>query len=113
MSVGEELSTLESLVRRMRYVSTYSEVVADDTNLFVDFCKNALECLKNLYNTYKERTGVTLKDVETWIGMADTRVWNMRYVKTFDMVMPDDHNLVIDCLKTLELAASKLLSVLS
>jgi hypothetical protein len=92
----------------MRYVSRGTEVTADDTNLFVDFCKNALECLKSLYSTYRDRTGETIKDVETWLGMADTKVWSMRYMRTGGVVMPDDHNLVLDCLKLLELAASEL-----
>jgi hypothetical protein len=104
MSVNDLIATLEDLIGKMKYVADGQMVLAEHTNLFVDYCDNAVSLLKQLYELFKSKTGKTLPNVEVWISMADYRVGLMRKVKFGDIVISRDHNLVIDVLKPIELA---------
>jgi len=104
MSVDELIARLEDLIGRMRYVADGEMVLAEHTNLFVDYTAAAVELLKLLYELFKAKTGRTLPNTEMWISMADSRVGLMRKVKYGDLVLTKDHNLVVDSLKPIELA---------
>jgi len=104
MSVDELIARLEDLIGRMRYVADGEMVLAEHTNLFVDYTATAVELLKLLYELFKAKTGRTLPNTEMWISMADSRAGLMRKVKYGDIVLTKDHNLVVDSLKPIELA---------
>jgi hypothetical protein len=95
---------MEEIVSTMRYVNPKDEVRADDTNKFVNFAKRAVELMKKVYELYKLKTGKRLPLVEEYISMAETRAGFLKEVKTLDIIHPDDHNLIIDTLKPIELA---------
>jgi hypothetical protein len=95
---------MEEIVSSMRYVKPKDEVRAEDTNLFVNFTKKAAELIKKVYELYKLKTGERLLLVEEYISIAETRARFLKEVKTLDIIHPDDHNLIIDTLKPIELA---------
>lgn len=102
------IASLEDIVGKMKYVADGEYVLAEHTNLFVDYAATALQLLKQLYELFKAKTGRTLPNTELWISMADSRVGYMRKVKFGDLVMTRDHNLVIDSLKPIELALKEI-----
>ena len=101
------ISTMESLISTMESyrpeMATGKYVYARHTNVFIDFCRNALEACKIIYDDFKKKTGKTLPDVEVWLQMAETRVGFMEKRKFGDLVVTRDHNLVVDSLKPMEL----------
>lgn len=101
------ISNLDSLLSQMKgYRSEMADgkyVFARHTNVFIDFCSNALEAVKQIYEEFKAKKGITLPDVEDWIKMAEDRIGYMEKRKFGDIVLTRDHNLVIDSLKPLEL----------
>jgi len=108
MSLDDLISTLEDLLSQMESyrpeMADGKYVYARHTNVFIDFCSNALEAVKQIYEEFKAKKGITLPDVEDWIKMAEDRVGYMEKRKFGDVVLTRDHNLVIDSLKPLELA---------
>jgi hypothetical protein len=89
----------------MRYVKTGDEVRAEDTNKFIAYTRKAVELVKKIYELYKVKTGNTLPLVESYISMADMRAGFLKEeVKSLSVIHPDDHNLIIDTLKPIELA---------
>jgi hypothetical protein len=108
MSVSDLIASLEDTISKMKYVADGEYVLAEHTNLFVDYTTTALQLLKQLYELFKAKTGRTLPNTELWISMADSRVGYMRKVKFGDLVMTRDHNLVIDSLKPIELALKEI-----
>jgi hypothetical protein len=104
MSVSDLIASLEDIVGKMKYVADGEYVLAEHTNLFVDYTITALQLLKQLYELFKAKTGRTLPNTELWISMADSRVGYMRKVAYGDVVMTRDHNLVVDALKCIEVA---------
>lgn len=104
MSLDELISRLEAAIAELRPVSAGEYVYAAHTNVFVDWLSDALAACKELYERFKERTGRTLPNVESWLNMTEVRIDLMRKVKYGDYVFPRDHNLVVDAMKPLELA---------
>ena len=112
MSLDDLISAMEKLVSTMDSyrpeVVTGKYVYARHTNVLIDFCKNALEACKKLYEDFKAKTGRALPDVEYWLQMAETRVGFMEKRKFGDLVVTKDHNLVIDSMKPMELVLQRL-----
>jgi hypothetical protein len=108
MSVNDLIATLEDLIGKMKYVVDGQMVLAEHTNLFVDYTANAVSLLKLLYELFKAKTGRTLPNTEAWISLADSRAGLMRKVKYGDIVLTKDHNLVVDTLKPVELALKEI-----
>jgi hypothetical protein len=104
MSVNDLIATLEDLIGKMKYVADGQMVLAEHTNLFVDYTSNAVSLIKQLYELLKAKTGKTLPNTEMWISLADSRASLMRKVKYGDIVLSRDHNLVIDTLKCIEVS---------
>jgi len=104
MSVQEMIDKLQDIVGKMRTVADGQMVLAEHTNLFVDYTTTAVELLKLLYGLFKAKTGRTLPNTEVWISMADSRAGLMRKVKYGDIVLTRDHNIIVDVLKPVELA---------
>jgi hypothetical protein len=104
MSVNDLIATLEDLIGKMKYVADGQMVLAEHTNLFVDYSTTAVSLLTQLYELFKAKTGRTLPNTELWISLADSRAGLMRKAKYGDVVLTKDHNLVVDALKPVELA---------
>jgi hypothetical protein len=108
MSVNDLIATLEDLIGKMKYVADGQMVLAEHTNLFVDYTANAVSLLKLLYELFKAKTGRTLPNTEMWISLADSRASLMRKVKFGDVVSTRDHNLIIDTLKCIEVSLEEI-----
>ncbi len=108
MSLDDLISEMEGLEARMELVKDGDFVMSSHPNLLVDWIGCALEACKMLYQMFKDKTGRTLPDVEGWLSMAETRYGFARKVKFGDVVLPRDHNIIIDVMKPLELALQKI-----
>ena len=108
MSVSDLIASLEDLIGKMKYVADGQMVLAEHTNLFVDYTTTAVSLIKQLYELFKAKTGKTLPNTEMWISLADSRASLMRKVKYGDIVLTKDHNLVVDALKPVELALKEI-----
>jgi hypothetical protein len=104
MSIEDKIAFLESLVPQMDVVRKGDYVLAKHPNVFVDFTNTALDLLKELYDLFKEKTGRSLPDAEYYIGMAESRADYFRKVKFGDIIRVQDHNLIIDTWKPMEIA---------
>jgi len=104
MSIEDKIAYLESLVPQMDVVKKGDYVLAKHPNVFVDFTVTALDLLKELYELFKEKKGYRLPDVEYYIGMAESRANFLRKVKFGDIIRVQDHNLIIDTWKPMEIA---------
>jgi len=104
MSVDDLIASLEDIISKMKYVVDGEYVLAEHTNLFIDYTSTALRLLKQLYMLFKAKTGRTLPNTELWISMAESRAELMSKVKYGDIVKTRDHNLIVDTLKPIELA---------
>jgi len=103
-SIDNLITDLENLVNSMRYVNSSDEIRADDINLLIRYTKEAVELLKAIYDSFKTKTGKTLSDVEYYINVADMRSSYLQEVLSLDAIDPDNHTIVIDTLKLIELA---------
>ena len=104
MGVEEKIAYLQSLIPQMDYVKKGDYVLAKHPNVFVDFTNTALDVLIELYGLFQRKTGRSLPDVEYYIGMAESRANLMRKVKFGDIVRVQDHNLIVDTWKPMEIA---------
>jgi hypothetical protein len=100
--IEEELAKLKDLIDRMRYVSEGEYVLAEHTNTFREYVSTGIEALKKIYEYYKAKFGERLKIVEDNIEMAENRLKFLPEVKYGDVVATRDHNIIIDCLKSIE-----------
>ena len=108
MGVDEDISEMEALLAQTEYVESGQYVYARHPALFVDFLKYLIDAVKLLYDEFKNKTGRTLPDVESYIDMAENRYSFARKPKTFDLVLTKDHNVIIDTFKPLELALRRM-----
>jgi Na+/phosphate symporter len=102
--IEEELAKLKDLIDRMRYVSEGEYVLAYHTNTFREYVSVALEALKKIYEYYKAKFGERLEILEENIDMAENRLKFLSEVKYGDVVATRDHNIIIDCLKSIEIS---------
>jgi hypothetical protein len=102
--IDAQLTKLRDLLDRMRYVSEGEMVLAAHTNLFREYVLTALDALKELYAFYKSKFGTTLPLVEDMIGLVENRIGFLPVVKFGDVVATRDHNIIIECLKAIEIA---------
>jgi hypothetical protein len=102
--IEEELAKLKDLIDRMRYVSEGEYVLAEHTNTFREYVSTGIEALKKIYEYYKAKFGERLKIVEDNIEMAENRLKFLPEVKYGDVVATRDHNIIIDCLKSIEVS---------
>jgi signal-transduction protein with cAMP-binding, CBS, and nucleotidyltransferase domain len=102
--IDTQLTKLRDLLDRMRYVSEGEMVLAAHTNLFREYVLTALDALKELYAFYKGKFGATLPLVEAMIELVENRIGFLPVVKYGDVVATRDHNIIIECLKAIEIA---------
>lgn len=104
MTIDELIEELRKIATSMVFVKDGEYVLSEHTNAFIDFVVTALELLKQIYENFKQQTGKELKNVEEWIEIASKRVNKLEKRKYGDIVVPSDHNLVIDTLKCIEVS---------
>jgi glycerophosphoryl diester phosphodiesterase len=102
--IDAQLTKLRDLIDRMRYVSEGEMVLAVHTNLFREYVLTALDALKELYAFYRSKFGTTLPLVEDMIELVENRIGYLPEVKYGDVVATRDHNIIIECLKAIEVA---------
>jgi hypothetical protein len=102
--IEDKLWKLERLIKRMRYVSEGEYVLAEHTNLFREFVVTALDALRELYEFHKSKSRTALPLVEAMIELAENRIGFLPEVKFGDVVATRDHNIIIECLKAIEVA---------
>jgi len=102
--IEEELVRLKDLIDKMKYVSEEEYVLAYHTNTFREYVSVALEALKKIYEYYKAKFGERLEILEENIDMAENRLKFLSEVKYGDVVATRDHNIIIDCLKSIEIS---------
>jgi len=108
VSLEDLIADMESIISQMVTVVDGELVLAQHTNLFVDYITDAVNAAKLLYSEFKTKTGKTLSDVETWLAMAEGRLKFVEKRKFGDLVLTKDHNLIVDIMKPLELALKKM-----
>jgi predicted metal-dependent HD superfamily phosphohydrolase len=102
LTLDERISRLEEIVSRMRRVKSGDPVMAEDHNLLVDFCLEAIAAVRELYTLFKLKTRKVYFYVEELIEVAEFRARFLTKVKSMDVVRPEHHNTVIDVMKPLE-----------
>jgi glycerophosphoryl diester phosphodiesterase len=102
--IDVQLTKLRDLLDRMRYVSEGEMVLAAHTNLFREYVLTALDALKELYAFYRSKFETALPLVEDMIGLVENRIGFLPEVKYGDVVATRDHNIIVECLKAIEVA---------
>jgi hypothetical protein len=85
--MGLDLSAVDACIQRLRYVSADSEVLSSDLNAVTD-------CLKALSSVLRVATGG-----DPLVDELDAILSKIRYVRSGDVIEPDDHNLRVDAIK--------------
>jgi hypothetical protein len=83
---------LEECLKRLRYVELGHEVTASDVNV-------KAECLRILKNEMATLARTANVAVDPLVDELDLILALIRYVKTGDIILPEDHNLVVDALR--------------
>jgi hypothetical protein len=83
---------LEECLKRLRYVELGYEVTASDVNV-------KAECLRILKNEMATLARTANVAVDPLVDELDSILALIRYVKTGDLILPEDHNLVVDALR--------------
>jgi hypothetical protein len=82
-----DLSSIDACIQRLRYVSRDVEVLSSDLNAVTD-------CLKALSSVLRVATGG-----DPLVDELDAILSQIRYVKSGDVIQPEDHNLKVDAIK--------------
>jgi hypothetical protein len=87
--------SLDICLQKLRYVKYGDEVRASDV-------LTKLECLKALRDTLKTKAaemGCPSERVDPLVDQLDSILATIRYVRSGDIIQPEDHNYVVDALK--------------
>jgi hypothetical protein len=87
--------SLDACLEKLRYVKYCDEVRASDVMA-------KLECLKALRDTLKAKAaemGCPSERVDPLVDQLDSIIAMIRYVRSGDIIQPEDHNYVVDALK--------------
>jgi hypothetical protein len=87
--------SLDACLQKLRYVKYGDEVRADDVNTKV-------ECLRLLRDTSKAKAaelGCPSERVDPLVEELDSILATIRYVRSGDIIQPEDHNYVVEALK--------------
>jgi hypothetical protein len=87
--------SLDTCLSKLRYVKYGDEVRADDVNTKV-------ECIRVLRDTSKAKAaelGCPSERVDPLVEELDSILATIRYVRSGDIIQPEDHNYVVDALK--------------
>jgi hypothetical protein len=87
--------SLDACLDKLRYVKYGDEVRASDV-------LTKLECLKALRDTLKAKVaevGCPSERVDPLVDQLDSIIAMIRYVRSGDIIQPEDHNYIVDALK--------------
>lgn len=87
--------SLDTCLSKLRYVKYGDEVRASDV-------LTKLECLRVLRDTLKAKAtemGCPSERVDPLVDQLDSIIAMIRYVRSGDIIQPEDHNYVVDALK--------------
>jgi hypothetical protein len=87
--------SLDTCLQKLRYVKYGDEVRASDV-------LTKLECLKALRDTLKTKAaemGCPSERVDPLVDQLDSILAAIRYVRSGDIIQPEDHNYVVDALR--------------
>jgi hypothetical protein len=84
--------SLEECLKRLRRVELGYEVLASDVNV-------KAECLRILKNEMATLARTVGAEADPLVDELDAILALIRYVKTGDIILPEDHNLVVDALR--------------
>jgi hypothetical protein len=87
--------SLDACLQKLRYVKYGDEVRASDVLA-------KLECLKALRDTLKAKAaemGCPSERIDPLVDQLDSILATIRYVRSGDVIQPEDHNYVVDALK--------------
>jgi hypothetical protein len=87
--------SLDACLQKLRYVKHGDEVRASDV-------LTKLECLRALRDALKAKAtemGCPSKRVDPLVDQLDSIISMIRYVRSGDIIQPEDHNYVVDALK--------------
>ena len=82
---------MDSCLAKLRYVSEGDDVLAEDHNVPVDCIKVMRSWLSNICNTY----GID----PSYVQELDPYIEKLRYVSSGDLILPEDHNTIVDALR--------------
>ncbi len=89
------MSTLDACLQRLRYVKDANIVgKIPDAEIRASDLNDTKECLKLLSQELRNRLGN-----DPLVDELDAIISRIPYVYTFDYVLPEHHNLVVDALK--------------
>jgi hypothetical protein len=87
--------SLDACLQELRYVKYGDEVRASDV-------LSKLECLRALRDTLKVKAtemGCPSERIDPLVEQLDSVIAMIRYVRTGDIILPEDHNYVVDALR--------------
>ena len=87
--------SLDACLDKLRYVKYGDEVRASDVSA-------KLECLKALRDTLKTKAtemGCPSERIDPLVDELDAIIAKIRYVRSGDIIQPEDHNYVVDALR--------------
>jgi len=87
--------SLDICLQKLRYVKYGDEVRASDVSA-------KLECLKALRDTLKTKAtemGCPSERIDPLVDQLDSILATIRYVRSGDIIQPEDHNYVVDALR--------------
>jgi len=99
---------LELVVSRMRWVEPKTYVVASDINLFIDFVEVSYMLLKYFYKVLNIKKGLVIPELENLLDMLYKSMGKLKKVYAGDIVYPDHHNSIAECLLIIRRAQSVL-----
>lgn len=87
--------SLDACLSKLRYVKYGDEVRASDVLA-------KLECLRSLRDTLKAKAaemGCPSERIDPLVDQLDAIIAMIRYVRSGDIIQPEDHNYIVDALK--------------
>ena len=86
---------LDVCLSKLRYVSKDMPVESMELNLRVD----CLKALRDVLKTKARELGCPSEEVDPLVDELDAILAKIRYVKAMDILLPEDHNYVVDALR--------------
>ncbi|MCR6692973.1 MAG: hypothetical protein MRT15_11320 [archaeon YNP-LCB-003-016] len=87
--------SLDACIDKLRYVKYGDEVKSSDV-------LDKLECIRALRDALKakaEEAGCPSEVIDPLVDELDAAISKIRYVKSGDVIEPEDHNYIVDALK--------------
>lgn len=107
-NIQDTLNEIESTLSTLTKVKYGDNVLAEHINTFIDIITRLHSAAKTLYDKYKETYNSTIPIVEEMLTLADHKTQFLIKAYSFSFATTRHHNQLIDLLKILEIAITKL-----